>query len=256
VYLPKLKWPEIKQLDFNALIALVPLGSIEQHSWHLPLSVDADIITELAQRVERKRAERVVLLPTQWLGHSPHHRFFACLSLDVRPYMDLIKGLCDSLVLMGFRKVLLLNGHGGNEIVTKAALREIKSKHEAIPDLKIGFSSYWVLGGHTLQQTRESLLGGVGHACEMETAMMLRIRPESVDMSKARTTIGPFGTDNKYRLLDAQHSRPVYFVDEFSEVSDNGGIGNPELATAEKGEKFLDGFTREILHFIDEFASW
>ena len=253
--LASMKWTEVKDLAFPNLIALVPLGSIEQHSRHLPLSVDTDVITELAQRVEKERPERVVLLPTLWLGHSPHHRFFACLSLDVRTYMDVIIGLCDSLVLPGFRKILFLNGHGGNEIAAKAALREVKSKYEGNPDLKIGFASYWALGQHTVQEVRESPLGGVGHACEMETSLMLHLKPDSVDMSRAQTG-GPFGTEDRYRLLDAQFGRPVYFVDEFSEVSENGAIGQPELGTAEKGKKFLDGFTREVIEFIDEFAKW
>jgi creatinine amidohydrolase len=253
--LATMKWPQVKDLAFKNLIALVPLGSIEQHSLHLPLSVDTDVITELARRVESERPEQVVSLPTLWLGHSPHHRFFACLSLDVRTYMDVIVGLCDSLVLMGFRKILLLNGHGGNEIAAKAAMREVKSKYEAIHDLKIGFASYWSLGQQTVQEVRESPLGGVGHACEMETSLMLVLRPDSVDMSKARTG-GPFGTEDRYRLLDAQFGRPVYFVDEFNEVSENGAIGQPELGTSEKGKKFLAGFTREIVGFIDEFAKW
>jgi Creatinine amidohydrolase len=105
-----------------------------------------------------ERSDRVVLLPTLWLGHSPHHRFFACLSLDLRTYMDVIIGLCDSLVLPGFRKILFLNGHGGNEIA-KAALREVKSKYESNHDLKIGFASYWALGQKTLGEVRESALG-------------------------------------------------------------------------------------------------
>jgi len=253
--LASMKWTEVKDLPFPSLIAVVPLGSIEQHSLHLPLSVDTDVIGELARRVEKERPERVVLLPTLWLGHSPHHRFFACLSLDVRTYMDVIGGLCDSLVLTGFRKVLFLNGHGGNEIAGKAALREVKSKYEAMPDLKVGFASYWALGHQTVQEVRESPLGGVGHACEMETSLMLHLKPDSVDMSRAQTG-GPFGTDDQYRLLDAQFGRPVYFVDEFSEVSENGAIGQPELGTVDKGRRFLEGFTREIVEFIDEFAKW
>jgi creatinine amidohydrolase len=250
-----MKWTEVKDLDFPNWIVLVPLGSIEQHSWHLPLSVDTDVITELAQRVERARPQRVMLLPTLWLGHSPHHRFFACLSLDVRTYMDVIVGLCDSLILPGFRKILFLNGHGGNEIAAKAALREVKSKYENNHDLKIGFASYWALGHETVRQVRESPLGGVGHACEMETSLMLYLKPASVDMSRAQTG-GPIGTEDPYRLLDAQYGRPVYFVDEFSEVSENGAIGQPELGTADKGEKFVGGFTREVIQFIDEFAKW
>jgi len=251
----QLKWTEVQALDLERLIAVQPLGSIEQHSLHLPLSVDTDIITELADRVEKARPDRVVLLPTLWLGHSPHHRFFGSLSLDVRPYMDVIKGLCGSMIHAGFRKILLFNGHGGNEIVTKAAMRELKSEYESIKNLRIGFASYWHLGHETLRKTRESPLGGVGHACEMETSIMLHLRPDCVDMSKARTG-GPFGTENKYRLCDAQYARPVYFVEEFNELSEHGGIGRPEIATAEKGQRFLEGFSTEVVEFLDEFARW
>ncbi len=255
MHLKQLKWPNVKALDFQQLIAVLPLGSIEQHSLHLPLSVDTDIVTELAERVEQCRPDRIVLLPTLWLGHSPHHRFLACLSLDVRPYMDVIKGLCDSLIRTGFQKILLLNGHGGNEIVTKAALRELKSQYESSPQLKIGFASYWSLGRKTLEAVRESPLGGVGHACEMETSIMRRLNPAIVDTTKAKAG-GPLGTTNKYKLLDAQYTPPVYFVDEFSDISDHGGIGQPEMATPEKGERFLEGFTTEIVEFIDEFSRW
>ncbi len=255
MHFSRLKWPDVKALDFSRLIAIMPLGSIEQHSLHLPLSVDTDVVTELAGRVEAARPETVVLLPTLWLGHSPHHRFLACLSLEVQPYMEVIKGLCDSLIRTGFRKIFFLNGHGGNDIVTKAAMREVKSKYEGRSELRIGFASYWALGRETLQRIRESPLGGVGHACEMETSVMLHLRPDSVDMAKARTG-GPFGTTNRYKLLDAQYAPPVYFVEEFSDLSEHGGIGRPEMATPEKGRQFLDGFTREVLEFIDEFTRW
>ena len=114
---------------------------------------------------------------------------------------------------------------------------EIFSASPWLPDLRIGFASYWTLGEKTLRETRESPLGGVGHACEMETSMLLHLQPESVDMSKARTG-GPFGTKSRYKLLDAQYGPPVYFVEEFNELSEHGGIGQPEIASKQKGQQF------------------
>src|SRR5207247_706255 len=179
-----------------------------QHSLHLPLSVDTDIVTELAERVEGARPERIVLLPTLWLGHSPHHRFLASLTLDVRPYMDVIKGLCGSLVHMGFRKVLLLNGHGGNEIAAKAAMRELKTEHQSLPDLRIGFASYWTLGEKTLREMRESPLGGVGHACEMETSMLMHLPQRHRDTEEITGPLRPgrFWRRIVSRCLPACHS--------------------------------------------------
>jgi creatinine amidohydrolase len=110
-----MQWPEVSKLDREVVVAVVPLGSMEQHGLHMPFSTDTTIVTELARRVELALAESVLLLPTMWLGHSPHHLAFpGSISVDSRPYADMLKGICHSLVLGGFRHIFLLNGHGGN----------------------------------------------------------------------------------------------------------------------------------------------
>jgi creatinine amidohydrolase/Fe(II)-dependent formamide hydrolase-like protein len=88
----------------------------------------------------------------------------------------------------------------------------------------------------------------------METSIMLHLHPEKVKPQLAKRD-GPKHSD-LYRKADMQHSRPVYFVNEFHEVSKTGTIGHPDLASAEKGEKFLAGIVREVLAFVDEFSEW
>jgi creatinine amidohydrolase len=97
-------------------------------------------------------------------------------------------------------------------------------------------------------------LGGIGHACEMETSLMLHLHPERVKMALAKRD-GPKHSDT-YRKVDMQHGRPIYFVNEFEEVTENGTIGHPDLATAEKGKMFFDGIVAEVAVFVDEFTKW
>ena len=250
--LENLSWPEVKRLKLASKIVLFPLGSFEQHGPHLPLTTDTDIVTAIARRIEQQRPANVLCLPTLWPGHSTHHLHFpGTLSVHQMPYIQLLVELCGSIANFGARKVFVLNGHGGNDVPGRAALRELKS---SFPKMQFVFASYWSLAGQTLKTVRESEPGGLGHACEMETSIMLHLHPEKVKPQLAKRD-GPKHTD-PYRKADMQHSRPVYFVNEFHEVSKTGTIGHPDLASAEKGEKFLAGIVREVLAFVDEFSEW
>jgi creatinine amidohydrolase len=233
-------------------VVLLPLGSFEQHGHHLPLTTDTDIVTAVARGVEGRRPGKVLCLPTLWPGHSTHHwKFPGTLSVHQMPYVQLIIELCGSIVNLGAKKIFLLNGHGGNEIPVKAALRELKSSY---PKTRIVFASYWSLADATIRKVRQSRMGGVGHACEMETSLMLHLHPGRVKMSLARRD-GSRHMD-VYRQPDMQHGRPVYFVDDFHEISKTGVSGQPKLATAAKGKRFLDGIVTDVTAFVDAFADW
>jgi creatinine amidohydrolase len=250
--LENLTWPEVKGLKLADKVVLFPLGSFEQHGPHLPLTTDTDIVTAVARGVEAGRKDQVLCLPTLWPGHSTHHLFFpGTLSVKQMPYIQLVIELCSSIVNLGGKKVFLLNGHGGNDVPLRATLRELKS---LFPDVKFVFASYWSLAARTIKNVRESEFGGIGHACEMETSIMMHLHPDRVKPHLGRRD-GPKHTDI-YRKSDIQYGRPVYFVNEFKEVTETGTIGHPDLASAEKGKRFLDGIVEEVLTFVDDFAKW
>ncbi|MSU66513.1 MAG: creatininase family protein [Opitutus sp.] len=250
--LENLTWPEVKQLKVATKIVVLPLGSFEQHGLHLPLTTDTDLVTAIARGIERARPKKILCLPTLWPGHSTHHLFFpGTLSVSQLPYLQLVVELCRSIVGMGAKKVFLLNGHGGNDVPVRAALRELKTE---FPKVKFVFASYWTIAAQTIKAVRESELGGLGHACEMETSLMLHLHPDRVKLKRAKRD-GPPHTD-PYRKADMLYGRPVYFVNEFHEVSKTGTIGHPELATAAKGKKFFDGTVKEVTTFVDHFAKW
>jgi creatinine amidohydrolase len=250
--LENLTWPEVKRLKMANLVVVLPLGSFEQHGHHLSLTTDTDLVTAVARGLERARPKRVLCLPTLWPGHSTHHLFFpGTLSVSQMPYIQLVLELCRSVARMGAKKVFLLNGHGGNDVPLRAALRELKTE---FPKIKFVFASYWTIAAQTIKAVRESELGGLGHACEMETSLMLHLHPERVKMSRAKRD-GPKHTD-AYRKADMMYGRPVYFVNEFHEVTKTGTVGQPEIATVEKGRKFYGGIITEVTAFVDHFAGW
>jgi creatinine amidohydrolase len=250
--LRNLTWPEVKSLDFNSLIVILPTGSFEQHGPHLPFTTDTDIVSAIAEAIERAMPDRVLLLPTLWPGLSTHHMHFpGTLDVPQSIYIQLITELCKSMTSMGAKKVFILNGHGGNDTPLRAALRELKS---AAPQTRFVFASYWTLAAKTLREVRESEMGGMGHACEMETSVMLYLHPDRVHIDRA-VRDGPTHTD-PYRKADMQLARPVFFVNEFHEVTQSGVIGHPDLATAEKGKRFLDGIVTEVSAFVEHYLTW
>ena len=251
--LENLTWPEVKALDLSKRIVLFPLGSFEQHGPHLPLTTDTDIVTAIARRIEDQRKESVLCLPTLWPGHSTHHLFFpGTLSVSQMPYINMAIELCRSIVNMGAQKVFLLNGHGGNDLPIKTAMRELKTE---FPEIQFVFASYWSLASQTIKEVRESELGGLGHACEMEASVMMYLHPDRVKMHLAKND-GRSKYQDSYRKTDMMQVRPIFFVNEFNEVSETGTIGYPEMATAEKGKRFMDGIVADVVKFVDAFGKW
>jgi creatinine amidohydrolase len=212
--LENLTWLDVKKLRVANKVVVFPLGSFEQHGHHLPLTTDTDIVTAVARGVEQKRPKRILCLPTLWPGHSTHHLFFpGTLSVNQMPYVRLVTDLCESIVSMGGRRIFLLNGHGGNDVPIRAAMRELKSEFNGVRGLQFVYASYWTLAAKSLKEIRESKPGGLGHACEMETSIMLHLHPGRVRMDRAKRD-GPKHTD-PYRKADMLYARPVYFVNEF-----------------------------------------
>ena len=253
--LEKLTSPEVKALPLDRLIVIAPLGSFEQHGPHLPLTTDSDIVTAIAREVEQALPDIVLCLPTLWIGHSTHHMHFpGTLDIPQMHYIAVIQDLCQSILSMGSRKILLLNGHGGNDIPVRAALREVKSAMGGSEGIHVLYAAYWMLAAQSIKAIRESELGGLGHACEMETSLMLHLHPERVRTELIERD-GPRHT-SAYRKADMQYAKPVYSVNEFHEISNSGVVGHPDLATAAKGKLFMDAIVQDVGAFVREFTQW
>src|SRR5438874_5260757 len=105
--------PELRQVPRDQSVVLAPIAACEQHSRHLPTFTDTLLVTAVAEGVEQRLPEQVVLLPTMWMGASSHHlRFGATLSAEVDTHIDVLCDLLQPLLEDGYERVLILNGHG------------------------------------------------------------------------------------------------------------------------------------------------
>lgn len=258
--LAQLSWPELRSA--LSRVCVVPLGSLEQHGPHLPLWTDTAIVSEIARVVEQRLPGEVLLSPAQPVGYSPHHARFGCMSLDLASYMALIRNLCRSLSDMGFSRVLLLNGHGGNDVPCRAAMCELKVE---LPDLRIVFASYWTLAAEAFGRIRSSPPGGMGHACEMETSIMLALYSEQVRLAAVKDDgpvtqggaqrSGDLHPSALHRIPDMLRAQPYYTVRNFDELSATGTVGSPSHASREKGVLFLDAAVDAVGELVKAFAA-
>jgi creatinine amidohydrolase len=241
-----LKAREIRELQGRNAIAIVPIGSIEQHGPHLPVSVDALLVTEVACRaaLRVREIEPVVVLPTIWSGLAEHHMSLGgTITLDLATFFALVRSVVGSLARSGFRRIFILNGHGGNMAALAALVGELS--HEL--DLPIALATYWMLVPEAFAEILE-LQPSVLHACEAETSMLLALRPDLVDMTALADINPPAAWSG---LGDA-----VQVWSPVESWSPSGVAGSPRAASAEKGRKLLDAAASALAARLTGEGPW
>jgi creatinine amidohydrolase len=243
--LAEMTWPGVAALSKDTPI-VIPVAALEQHGHHMPVFTDSLLCGEVIRRVEQRYAQQVLFAPLQWLGNSDHHLDFSgTLSAPPRVYLDLLNGLIDNFVQHGFRRIVFINGHGGNHIPGLQAVFEARQRYRERGDLLLLFATYWLLGGQPHRADPSIKQTQMGHACEWETSMMLRIRPDLVG--------------------DLSQVSPVEFGNAFEPASRGwitkdrtvpGHIGDPRHATAEKGETLFRVFSEDVAKLLERVLRW
>ncbi len=242
--LADLTWPDVEGLSRDMPI-VVPVAALEQHGRHLPLFTDSMLLGEVVRRVNEAMSARVLVAPLMWLGNSHHHMDFpGTLSACPRVYLDLLNGLVENLLAHGFRRIVFLNGHGGNTIPGKQAVFEVRQRHRERQDLLLLFSTYWD-NAKPASGRADLVQKEMGHACEWETSMILRIAPQLVkDISQIDPVTFSFAFDPAYRGWTMK------------DRSVPGHIGSPRDATAEKGEYLFEAFSRGVCNLLEHVIAW
>lgn len=239
-------------------VVVAPLGSLEQHGHHLPLLTDTLIITEVARRAEAELGAEALFLPTLWLGASDHHRAFGgTVSAANDHYVKILEDMVESLIGAGFRRIFLLNGHGGNITPGRQAIYNVQIRHHDDPDAKelfVTFTSWWAIAAEQVAAIQGLEAAAVTHACEQETSMILRIRPELVEMSEATGANITFPSE--FYWPDFSRPSRVDVARTFDQLSRTGAFGHPEIASVEKGEALFAAAAGEVVKFIREFRTW
>lgn len=227
--LAELRWPELQRLDREKIVCVLPVGSMEQHGPHLPFQVDTFLSSRLAEDLE-KIVPDILLLPPIWSGVSAHHMDFpGSITVRAKIFIALLHDICASLHHHGFRRVVLLNGHGGN----RASLEVLGQELFAEFGLTVNTLAYWDLVPALVKSLKKSKSKGMGHSGELETSLMLHLAPHLVNQQDI-----PAG------VLGVEEEGPLDGIKRYvnmKEHSDQGVIGMPSAASAEIGAELYRG---------------
>jgi len=249
--LGEMSWEDVKKAVEDSQVVVLPVGSNEQHGKHLPLDTDAFLCQNVAVEAA-KRSGCAIVAPSIVFGYSPHHMSFpGTVTVDPHTLIKLLVEVTLSLVHHGFRKVLILNGHGGNRgpVATAAGEAQEKSDRKA----KIAAASYFDFGREKVSSSRDSELGGMCHSCEYETSMMLFLRPHLVRKEKIERCM-PSEVIKDYVFYDLLKPSVVDITMDTRELSPESGVcGDPTVASAEKGRAFFNAVVDDIAEFLKKF---
>lgn len=238
--------PSIRNLDLESTMVVLPLAAVEQHGPHMPTGTDAIICGAVAEAVELRFAEELLLLPTLWLGASQHHLpWQATLTAGLPTYETMICEILEPLLKNGFRRVLLLNGHGGNIDPMRVALRCLQPDY---PEVLLTAGSYWSIAEKELADCMEGDIKSLGHACEAETSLLLHLRPELVRAEAAASM-----PDLSGYLPD--DSDGLMICRDMAQRTENGATGRPDLASAEKGARMFVVIVDRVVDVIKKYLT-
>lgn len=253
--LEEMSWPRAQAAIVGGATAVVPVGSLEQHGRHLALNTDnviADAIGEEAARRGTERGLKLLLCPSLHYGYTMHNMDFpGTITLRMETLLEMTVDVVSSLVHHGCRKVVLLNAHGSNWSILDLVCRRVMNRH---PEALVAAVSPVKMAAAELEKLREAKeMGGMAHGCELETSLMLHLRPELVEMEKAVRDISQ--PDSRFYWRDIlRGSRGVAMADLTRHASRTGLVGDPTVASAAKGRRCFEVIVATYLEFLAEFA--
>ena len=239
--------------DTKKKVVLIPIGHTEQHALHLPLSTDTLCIDAIASGVAKSIPGKVTCLPVMPYGVSTHRMSFAgSMSVGGRTFEDFWLEAIDSLVSMGFDKFYFITGHGGNVSFLTNIVKYAGEKHPTVFCATAWLYLSGPKGSSALQEKRQSKIGGLGHACELETSLVLHLHPELVHMDRVVDETDFIATPSYFQ--DWLEGGPLIANPPWTDDTATGAYGAGSFATAEKGEYWLQvAIEEKIDHVSDIF---
>jgi creatinine amidohydrolase len=233
-------WKSVKDTAFE--VAVLPWGATEPHNYHLPYATDnyeTGAIAERAAEIAWNKGAKVAALPTVPFGvNTGQLDLRLALNMNPSTQLALLTDLASALSVQGVRKLLILNGHGGNDF--KQMIRELQPRI----DLFICTINWW-----TCVKGADYFVEPGDHAGEMETSLMMSLEPDlTLPLSEAGA-----GKARKFRIAGLREGW-AWTPRQWSKVTDDTGTGNPAASTPEKGGKFLRAVTDRVAGFLVDLA--
>jgi creatinine amidohydrolase len=243
--------PQIPPDTEKGKVILIPIGHTEQHAYHLPLCVDTVSIEAVSNGTAAAVPDRVFSLPVMPYGVSTHRSSFAAtMNAGGRAFEDFWVDVVRVLIERGFDRFYLLSGHGGNSSFLVNVVKYAGERHRRI----FCATAFLYLSGPdgiaALEKYRESKIGGMGHACELETSFMLHLRPDLVYMERVMDDIDFVTTPSYY--MDWVEGGALVANPPWDDDSVYGAYGAGSLGTAEKGKLWLEAAIAEKVQHVAE----
>lgn len=245
---PSIQLPPDSEKD---KVVIIPVGHTEQHGFHLPMSTDTLIIEAIAKGIVERVPQLATGLPVMPYGVSTHRASFAgTFNAGGRAFEDFWVAVIDVLASRGFTRFYIMSGHGGNSSFLGNVIKYAGEKHR-----RIFCATAWLYlsgkdGVASLEQYRRSKLGGMGHACELETSFILHLRPDLVHMERVVDEIDFIETPNYY--MDWVEGGALIANPPWDDDTKTGAYGAGSLADANHGKIWLEAAITEKITHIDE----
>ena len=251
----KLTWPEINDAVSLGKVCIIPCGAVEQHGPHLPLDVDLVCPSGIARGAGQRLPEQILVLPTIQYGYTGHVMDFpGTINTHYETFIRQVLDVTQSLAYHGFKKIILLNGHGSNMPNLDLAARRTNLETDA----ECVLTAWWNLltvDKDFLPNWRESAFpGGCAHAGELETSLYLYLSEEDVRHDKIRSgTIKMNTEDNPFNWVDLFAAGPATLISWTSSYSETGVLGEAELGSRDKGERAYGEAVKQLCRFVEYF---
>lgn len=249
MYWDQLISTQLDQWDRQTPVVL-PIAATEQHGSHLPLATDRMIGEHFCARLNEEMPKEVLVLPSMAIGCSAHHLDFSgTLSLTHDTFLRHATDVLGCVVQHGFHKLVLFNSHGGNQGIGQVIVEQFGHRH---PGCDLAFITWWRIALEELISLNETGFGGVGHAGEFETSLMLHIAPELVHMD----AVGPpqNAPNVAWASGDLLRGPKVAWYKSMKALTPNGVFGDARSASAEKGAAISAAVVQRLKAILRDFA--
>ena len=244
----QLTWPEMNEAIAMQKVVLLPVGSTEQHGPHMPLDTDAFLVERVCMEAGKLAPDRILVLPTVAYGLNMHHIDFpGTIHIEPEVFIAFCLNITKSVAYHGFKKMIVVNGHGSNmplaDLVARKTVLETESLCAAV--------GYFSLASEAFQAVRETEV--LAHADEFETSLMLYLAPDRVRVDEI---VADDDVRGQYLSSDSTSKYPARFNDYWGRWTSKGVHGDPTKATPEKGKIILDAAVAGLVGLVDEWRDW
>lgn len=245
-------WDQLTSLELSKIAKNIPviltMAATEQHGKHLPLATDRLIGEHFVNELHKAIPDKVLVLPSISIGCSSHHMDFSgTLTISHDTFIRQVEDIVKSVIQHGFTNIILLNSHGGNQAIGQVLVEKLGYEN---PNVTILMVTWWKLASEVLFTLNESGKGGVGHACEFETSLMLLIAPHLVHPDKIEK--GKHTDTFSWSEGDMLRGAKASYYRSTKEITTNGVFGNPEYGTLEKGKQISKLVVDDLKKIIDD----